>query len=115
MSGLSVTINAFGASPAVPVPSYGTPNNGAVALVNVTPQTPGPLLPTIIITISSDFSGLFELDWSNDGVNWAPDPTIVNYSASVIFTTSGYAAYWRLNCTSYSSGSITATYANPAG
>ena len=71
------------------------------------------MLATIICAFAPGTVMVYNIEFSNDGVNFVPDTNATNLNAPIIFATGAFTRFWRLNCTTYSSGSITAAYGGP--
>ena len=106
----TITLNNLGPGPTMKTPASSVGQSGLAA--------------TIICTISSGASLTYEIDVSNDGANWnIADSGIGVYgggllpasglSSNINYALGGFTAYWRLNITSYTSGSVSAAYATP--
>jgi hypothetical protein len=72
------------------------------------------LLPSIIAYLSAGADLTFNIEFSNDGVNFNPDTASSGLSASINYSITAAVAYWRLNVTAYISGSVTATIRLPS-
>ena len=82
------------------------------------------LAPTIVSTVSPGASLTYEIDVSNDGVNWNVATAAIGVVDGNVTPASGltgninfglvaWTTYWRINVTSYTSGSVSAAYAYP--
>ena len=102
----SITLSALGPGPTMTTPSGSFFLSGA----------------TILCTVSLGASLVYKIDVSNDGVNWNVadlgigvfgtfNAAASGLTSSINFAVTSYTNYWRLNVTSYTSGSVSASFA----
>jgi len=70
-------------------------------------------VPSIIACISAGGSLTFNIEFSNDGVNFNADSASSGLTSSTNYSITADIAFWRLNVTAFSSGSVTATLRLP--
>lgn len=71
------------------------------------------MLATIICAFAPGTVMVYNIEFSNDGVNFVPDTNATNLNAPIIFSTGAFTRFWRINCMAYTSGEITAVYGAP--
>ncbi len=109
MAANSVICSAFGPTLGVAVKNHQNQDR----LVNSPTNPWSPMLATIICALAPGTLMTYNIEFSNDGVNYVPDANATGLSGPVIYATGAYSLYWRLNCTSFTSGSIMAAYGAP--
>ncbi len=109
MATKSVVRSSLGASPGVAIANH----QNQERLVNAAANPWSPMLPTIIVAFAPGTVLTYNIEFSNDGINYVPDSNAMGLTTPIIFSTGAYTLWWRLNCTSYASGSVTASYGGP--
>ena len=109
MAANSVTLSAVGPSAAIPIANH----SNQPSLVNVPANPWSPMLATIVCVLSPGASLVYNIEFSNDGINFLPDANASNLASGIIYATGAFTNYWRLNVLSWSSGSVSAAYGAP--
>ena len=105
----SVVVSALGPTPGLAVRNHQNQDR----LVNASANPWSPMLATIICAFAPGTVAIYNIEFSNDGVNYVPDANATGLSGPVIYATGAYSLFWRINCTSFTSGSIMAAYGAP--
>ena len=109
MASNSVVCSALGPTPGLPVKNHQSHER----LVNAAANPWSPMLATIICAFVPGTVAIFNIEFSNDGANYVPDANATALSGPIIYATGAYSLFWRINCTSFTSGSIIAAYGAP--
>lgn len=106
-----VILSGIGVSAPQPIRNHNVGDPGQPVNSPLNPWSA--LVASVIAVVSAGGSLTFNIEFSNDGVNFNPDAASTGLTSSTNYSLVAFVNFWRLNVTAYTSGSVSASAGMP--